>query len=678
VIGVDIASNKDLTKRFLADAAIPVPRGVVVRDRDAAIAALGDLGGAVVVKPLDGNQGKGVSLNLTTEDQVGKAFEIASGISSDVIVEQMFRGRDYRVIVVGGRMVAAAERRPAHVWGDGVHTIQELIDIENQDPQRGADHEKPLTKIKVDPVALAILEKHGRKLDDVPPEADMVLLRESANLSTGGSAKDVTDCVHESVRVIAERAARAIGLDVCGVDLVDPDISQPFRAGAGGIVEVNAAPGIRMHHHPADGPPRDVGAAIVDMLYPAGAPSRIPIVSITGTNGKTTTTRMIGHVLGETGLTVGMTTTDGIWIAGREIARGDMTGPWSAGVVLGDDLVDLAVLETARGGIFRAGLGYDWSDVAVLTNIQLDHIGQDGIETIEDILWIKSLVAQRVREGGTLVLNADDETLVTLPDHPKVARVPKHVVFFSLDPQNATVRRHADAGGTAYVLNGDSIEQHSRGARRTLARASDLPITVGGLARFQIYNAMAALAACIAVGCTPERAVSGLAAFRSDRHNAGRMNLYELDGRYVMLDYGHNPAALREMCAFVRRWSQGKATGVIGLPGDRADSLLRESARVAGCGFDSIIIREDLDLRGRRSGELPELIRSVLASEYPHLSMQTILDEVEAVRAAVAASQPGDIVIAFCEKVDRVAADVCSLGGKPVVELVPAAPQVSA
>jgi cyanophycin synthetase len=418
-IAVDLAGNKHLTKQQLAKAAIPVPRGCVVDSRQQAVACLTQLGGKVVVKPLDGNQGRGVSLNLFTEDQVAEAFDVAHEISSKVIIEELLQGRDYRIVVVDGRMVAAAERVPPHVWGDGVQTISQLIDRANQDPLRGNDHEKPLTKIKTDPIVLAILKKYGRTLDDVPAAGELVVLRESANLSTGGSAKDVTDQVHPSIRRLCERAARVIGLDVCGIDFVLPDITQPFT-GQGGIVEVNAAPGIRMHHHPSSGQPRDVGGAIVEMLYPAGAPSRIPILSITGTNGKTSVTRMIGHTISRTGRCVGMTTTDGIWIGGEEIARGDMTGPWSAQAVLSDPSVEAAVLETARGGILRSGLGYDWSDVAVITNIQADHIGQDGIQSIEDIARIKSLVAERVRDGGTLILNADEDVSRTIPNGRKI------------------------------------------------------------------------------------------------------------------------------------------------------------------------------------------------------------------------------------------------------------------
>src|SRR5215203_2946440 len=457
IIAVDLAGNKHETKRVLSDVGLPVPRGCVVEQRDDAIRALQFTDPPVVVKPLDGNQGRGVSLNLHSPEQVAEAFDIAASVSRRVIVEEMFVGNDYRVEMVDGRMVAAAQRIPAHVRGDSTHTISQLIDLTNHDPRRGNGHEKPMTKIHTDPLVIAILKRHGRTLSDVPADGELVLLRESANLSTGGEARDVTDRVHPTIRRLCERAARVVGLDVCGIDLVIADIEQPFTKG--GIVEVNAAPGIRMHHFPGEGEARDVAGAIVDMLYPDGAATQIPVIAITGTNGKTTVTRMIGRAFREAGQTVGMTTTDGIWIGDDEAARGDMTGPWSANVVLSDPSVDVAVLETARGGIMRGGLGFDWADVGVITNIDADHFGQDGIEGLDDIVRVKRLVAERVREGGTLVLNADDEHVRSVAVHPRVTAVPKRIVYFSLDSANPMVRYHVERGGTAFVMNGDWLEE---------------------------------------------------------------------------------------------------------------------------------------------------------------------------------------------------------------------------
>jgi cyanophycin synthetase len=662
VIGVDVAGDKELTKSLLDRAAIPVPRGMVVENVDDAVRALQALGGPVVVKPLDGNQGKGVSLNLFDESQVREAFEIARGFSKNVILERMLRGRDYRLVVVGWKLVAAAERMPAHVWGDGKHTIQELIDCENEDPSRGADHEKPLTKIKVDPVALAILKKHNRNLEDVPRDGELIMLRESANLSTGGSARDVTDEVHPSIRRTAERAARAIGLDVCGIDFVAEDISQPLDPNRSGIVEINAAPGIRMHHYPTQGTPRDVGGAILDMMYADGLTGRIPIVSVTGTNGKTTTSRMIAHAIARTGLRTGLTTTEGIYIDGEEIARGDMTGPWSAGVILGDDTIEAAVLETARGGIFRSGLGYDWSDVGVITNIQLDHIGQDGIETIEDIVWIKRLVAERVREGGVLVLNAEDPQLIALAQAERTLRVPKRIVYFSLDPENDVVRQHLQNGGTAYVLRDGWIEERSAHGHARIVDAESLPATMQGRARFQIANALAAAAAARALGVGIPEIADALMDFRNDRDNPGRMNLFSVNGRSVLIDYGHNPAALQGICEVVRKWPSGRAIAVFGLPGDRSDDLLRDSAKVLGCGFQEVILREDKDLRGRQPGELPRMLQEVIRSSHPDLPTEIVLDELEALDQALDRASDTDLVVLLCEKPDRVLAHLKSRG----------------
>jgi cyanophycin synthetase len=523
-LAVDAACDKALTKELLERAFIPVPRGVIARSREEAVAALDGLRPPLAVKPLDGNQGRAVSLRLTTAEQVAAAFDHAAALSPSVVVEEFLEGRDYRVVVVDGRMVAAAERVPAHVVGDGSHTVTELIEIENQSPRRGEGHEKPLTRLPLDDQTLACLSGAGRGLTDVPPAGERVFLRATANLSTGGTARDVTDDVHPVVARLCERAARVLGLDVCGIDLILPDIAEPVPEQGGGILEVNAAPGIRMHHHPSAGKPRDVGAAVINMLFPDDSDGRIPVVAVTGTNGKTTVTRMVGHVLGTAGQVVGLTTTDGIHIGGHRVATGDMTGLNSARVVLSDPAVDVAVLETARGGIVRRGLGYDWADVAVLTNIQADHLGQDGIDTLEDVLWVKSLVAERVRVGGTLVLNADDERLAALPDAPRVKKLRRQVVFFSLSEANPVVRAHRAGGGTAFVLRDGWLVEAEGGREQRLVEAAALPVTLGGRAHFQTANALAAAAACGALGLAPEQVAFALCHFRSDWDNPGRMN----------------------------------------------------------------------------------------------------------------------------------------------------------
>ena len=667
VIGVDIAANKHSAKRLLDEAGLPCPRGVVVETEQEALAALENLGAPLVVKPLDGNQGRGVSLNLRTPEQVIEAFRVAQEHSKLVVVEQLFTGRDYRVLIVNGRMIAASEKIAAHVTGDGVSTIRQLVDRANADPRRGDHHAKPLSLLKCDAVVDAYLRKAGKSFDDIPAEGERVFLRESANLSTGGEAWDVTDEVHPQIARMCERAARVVGLDICGLDFVCPDIGQPLPANAG-IIEANAAPGIRMHHFPSKGKARDVGAAIVDMLYPNRSNGRIPVITVTGTNGKTTTTRMISHVFSRDGRNVGMTTTDGIWIGGHEVAHGDMTGPWSAGVVLGDPSVEVAVLETARGGIVRGGLGYDWSDVAVVTNIQPDHIGQDGIETVEDIARIKALVPERVRDGGTIVLNADDEHVLALRNRPRIAEPERNTVLFSLNPMNIEVGRHAAEGGTAYVLRGDWIEEVRRGTERRMFRASNVPATFGGTAEFQIANVLACVAACRAAGLDSADIGAALESFDSNGQNNGRVNVYECAGRFVVVDYGHNAHAIDAICRMVTRWRPTRKCAVLGLPGDRTDELIREAAIAAARWFDRLVVREDKNLRGRRKGETPELICNAIRRDAPHVRIDVIDDEATAVRHAIDSAEPGEVIVSFCEHTDDIAVLLGGHCGSPIAD----------
>jgi cyanophycin synthetase len=664
-VAVEIAGDKDLTKTILEQAAIPVPRGRVIETEEEALSALGELGAPVVVKPLDGRQGQGVSLNLWTPEEVLLAFRIAREYSRHVIVEELFEGRNYRVLVVGGRVVAASERVPCHVRGDGAHTIGELVEIANRDPRRGEGHEKPLTRIDVDEIVLAYLAKVGRSLEDVPAAGDTVPLRESVNLSTGGSAKDVTDLVHPSVRFMCERAANAIGMDICGVDLVLRDIGLP-NGGGGGVIELNAAPGLRMHHHPSEGTPRDAGEAIIDMLYPDGADGRIPVISITGTNGKTTVTRMIGHVLQESGLTVGLTTTDGIHVGGHCVTEGDTTGPVSARTVLSDPSVDVAVLETARGGITRRGLGYDWSDVAVMTNIRPDHIGQDGIESLDDLVYIKSLVAERVRDGGTLILNADDEQLSRLLEIPRVREGDKRVVYFSTHDDHLLISRHLADGGTAYFVRGGWIIEADGSAERRVLDVSTVPATMMGTARYQVSNVLAAAAACRAHGVEPERIASALATFRSAEHNPGRGNLYKVAaGGYVMLDYGHNPDAFEAVCQMTSRWEGRHVTGIIGVPGDRDDATIEAAGRVAARGFNRLVIKEDADRRGRERGEVAKLLCRAAASEAPGLECRIVLDDTQALADELTTLAAGNVVVVFYDKLEPLLQVLRNFGATP-------------
>ncbi len=653
-IAVDVASDKHLTKNLLERASLPVPRGVTVVTKEEAVAALQEVDAPVAVKPLNGHQGKGVSLDLMAPEEVAAAFDIAREFSDAVVVEEYITGRNYRVLVVGGKMVAASERLPAHVVGDGSHTIAELVDIVNQDPRRGEGHENVLTRIRVDPIVRAYLEKSGRSLTDVPAAGEMVLLRESANLSTGGTAVDVTDAVHPDNARVCQRAARIIGLDICGVDLVTPDIRRPIQEAGGGIVEVNAAPGLRMHLAPSMGRPREVGEAIIDMLYPPGTSGRIPIVSITGTNGKTTVARLIAHILGTTGKTVGLTTTDGIMVGGEWIARGDTTGPASARSILIDPEVYIAILETARGGIARRGLGYDWSDISVITNVQLDHVGQDMIEGIDDLVHIKSLVAERVREGGTLILNADDEHVAGMARMPRVRKIEKQLVYFSLGGNPLLMERHLAAGGTAYFVRNGWIVEAAGQARRRVVRVASVPITMDGMAEFQVANVMAAVAACRAYGLPVERIASALVTFSADRHNPGRMTLYRVGSGYVMVDYGHNPPAFEAVCRMAARWSGNRVTAVVGVPGDRADSVIEQAGRSAAQGFERIIIREDEDLRGRAPGETAGLLQRAIQREAPECACRVILDEHEAIVTALREMESEELVVIFYDELEPV------------------------
>jgi cyanophycin synthetase len=665
-IGVEVAGDKDLTKARLAKASIPVPVGEIVRSEDEAVAALTSIGAPVVVKPLDGRQGKGVSLGLSEPGEVVAAFRIAREYSRDVLVEEMFEGRNYRVLVVGYKMAAASERIPCHVTGDGVHTVAELIDIENRNPLRGDGHEKPLTKIKKeDEILRAFMRKEGWGMEDVPGEGERVLLCAGMNLSTGGTAKDVTDEVHPTVRSLCERAARVMGMDVCGVDLVVSDIAEPF-GGTGGVIEINAAPGLRMHQFPGEGEPRDVGEAIVSMLYPEGTPSRIPIISITGTNGKTTVTRMLSHLFIEHGLMTGTTTTDGIYLNGEQVVRGDTTGPVSALTVLEDKAVEVAVLETARGGIVRRGLGYDWSDVGVMTNVGADHIGQDGIESVEDILWIKSLVAERVREGGTLVLNADDELLASLAERRAVKRVPKRYVYFSLRPDNPVLLESVAAGGTGYFYHDGKIFELENGEEHAVVEAAAIPATMNGAADFQIANALAAIAAARAWGLTREEVGASIARFRSDEENPGRANLYRVGHGYVMVDYGHNPDAFMAVCRMAAKWEGRRVTGIIGVPGDRDDSVVERAGRVAARGFHRVIIKEDKDLRGREPGEVAKLLCESVNDEWPGTECRIVLDEVKALREELQGMEEGQVVVIFYDRLEPVLGVLEERGAVPV------------
>ncbi|MCG0277897.1 MAG: cyanophycin synthetase [Thermanaeromonas sp.] len=648
-IAVDIAGDKALTKKLLKEFGLPVPRGMVVGSEEEAVAAALRLGFPIVVKPLRGNQGKGVFTNLKSESEVREAYKEAAAYGP-VLIEEHLPGRQYRLLVVKEKFLAACERTPAHVIGDGRHSVKELIELANLDPARGEGHDRPLTRLPLDSLTLFTLRRQGWALEDIPPKGATVFLRESANLSTGGTAVDVTNKVHPYNAWIAEEAARVIGLDVAGVDMVCPDISRPLSSTGGGIVEVNAAPGIRMHHFPLSGQPRDVAGAIVESLFPPGDDGRIPIVSVTGTNGKTTTARLIAYILGLTGLTVGLTTTDGIYIGGRLVEKGDAAGPASARRVLADRRVEVAVLETARGGILRAGLAYDRADVGIVLNISEDHLGQYGVETLEDLAYVKSLVVEAVKEDGFSVLNADDPLTLRMR-----SRARGKIIFFSLRANSPEVREHVARGGTAVYTRAGYIILARGSLKRRLIAVPAVTCTFKGLARHNLQNALAAVAACVALGVPLPVVARGLREFgRLPEHNPGRLMFQEIGDIKVIIDYGHNPAGFESVLRLARQISP-EVVAVIGVPGDRPDTSILKSGMVAGRLCQRLVLKEDKDRRGRSPGEVAGLLRrgAVAAGLSPD-KIQIVLNEGEAAFTALAQAGPGQVVVIFYEELEAV------------------------
>ncbi len=642
-ICADISTNKQLTKSILSEHQIPVPYGKVVYSELSAVIAARQIGTPVVIKPFDGNQGKGVFLNLTKEADIRRAYQEASRYSSGIIVEKFITGRDYRVLVVGGQVRAVAERLPACVTGDGVHTVRELVDIVNQDENRGEQHQKALTRIKLDSVADAVLQRNGLTVDSIPPEGQTVLLRENGNISTGGTAIDYTDRIHPDNAELAVQAASAIGIDIAGIDIVTEDITQSVYDTGGAIVEVNTAPGIRMHLYPSVGQPHNVAADIIDLLFPQTDACRLPIVSVTGTNGKTTVVRLISHVLAAAGHTVGMTSTSGTYIGEKCICKGDNSGPRSAKCLLANKAIDAAVLETARGGILREGLGYDLADVGVITNISEDHLGIDGLETLEDLAYVKSLVAETVKPDGYAVLNADD------PMTPGILkRVQAPLILFS----------KAEHIGEEYLfrefihvfVREGWIVVKDHGRRRRVVCVADIPITCNGMIECNVENSLTAVAALYGLHVSVAHIANGLKSFHS---NTGRFNLFALNGFRVMLDYGHNHAGYEQVINTCRKLGFKRLVGVIGMPGDRADTAIRSVAALCAASFDRLYIKEDDDLRGRQPREVAALFYdAVCDSGFEPQRAGIILSEKEALRTACAHAQPDDLIVVLYEKLE--------------------------
>jgi cyanophycin synthetase len=659
-IAVETASDKELTIKLLGDVGIPVPRHRRVRDEVAAAAAAEALGFPLVVKPLDVSHGRGVSLNLNSVDEVVSAFHIANEYASSVLVESYLPGNDYRVLVINGEVVAVAERVPAHVVGDGRHTIGELIEIVNRDPRRGFGHEKVLTKIKLNHQSELLLQRAGYTLETVLPAGERFFLAATANLSTGGTAIDRTTEINYETREIARRAALIVGLDVAGIDIITPDIAQPLREVGGGIVEVNAGPGFRMHLQPLEGTPRNVAKHVIDMLFPRGQPARIPILSVTGTNGKTTTARMVAHILKLNGQRVGLTTTDGIYIDGELYLKGDMTGPWSARTVLKDPTVDAAVLETARGGILREGLGFDRCEVGCVLNIASDHLGLRGVNSLEDLAEVKALVVEVVRDDGASVLNADDPLVAAMAE-----RAEGRLFYFSMhggETASELVKQHIADGGCAVVLQpgvrGEMIAIYDDEQYIPLLWTHLIPATLEGKARHNVANALAAAAMAYAHGVSVENIRQGLRTFTTSFYQApGRLNIFDEHPFRVLVDYGHNPAAFEAMRDLVARLRPGynRVIGVVSAPGDRRDQDIAAVGAIAGTMFDLLVLKEDDDRRGRAEGAIMAMLReAALGAGMPADGIVLGGGELNAVRHALGAAEPGDLLVIFADAITAV------------------------
>lgn len=649
ILAVELACDKEGTKKILRDAGVPVPRGTVIGYLDELEEAIEAVGGfPIVIKPLDGNHGRGITIDINSWEVAEEAYDAAREVSRQIIVERYYRGRDHRILVVNGKFVAVAERVPAHVKGDGLSTIEELIKKTNQDPRRGEGHDNVLTKIEVDRTSWQLLEKQSYALDTILPEGEICYLRATANLSTGGTAVDRTDDIHPENIWLAQRVAKIIGLDIAGIDVVTEDISRPLREVDGVIVEVNAAPGFRMHVSPSKGIPRNVAEPVLNMLFPPGTPSRVPIIAITGTNGKTTTTRLIAHLFKQTGQVVGYTTTDGTYIGDYLVEPGDNTGPQSAQLILQDPTVEVAVLESARGGILRSGLAFSTCDVGVVLNVAADHLGIGDINSIDQMAQVKSVVAETVMPNGYAVLNADDPLVSEMAE-----RVKGQVAYFSMNPDSPLIRYHTQQGGLAAVYENGYLSILKGDWTLRIDQAVNVPLTLAGRAPFMIANALAASLAAFAQGVRIEDIRSALATFSaSTQQTPGRMNLVNLGKFHALVDYAHNPHSYEALAGFVKNWP-GERIGVVGAPGDRRDEDFVTLGRLSAQMFDRILVKEDDDNRGKPRGDVARLICQGIAQVKPEARFEIILDETEAIQTALNSASLNGLVVVLPESVQR-------------------------
>jgi cyanophycin synthetase len=646
-IAVDMACNKELTKKMLDMASIPVASGSICVNEDDLAETIEKIGYPIVLKPLDGNHGKGASINVTNWEDAVSGLAFAKKYSNRIIVEKFITGFDFRILVIDNKLVAAAKRVPAHVVGDGKNTIQELIELTNLDPRRGYGHENVLTKIDVDRDTEDLLEKLNYTLETIPRKGETVYLKSTANLSTGGTSVDVTDMMHPENIFLAERISRVIGLDICGVDIMAENLTQPLKENGGVILEVNAAPGFRMHLAPSEGLPRNVAAPVIDMLYPPGKSCRIPIFAVTGTNGKTTTTRLLAHIVKNNGCKVGFTTSDGIYIQNHMMEKGDTTGPLSAEYVLRDPTVEFAVLETARGGILRSGLGFSRCDIGIITNIQEDHLGLNDIHTLDDLARVKATVVKSVKKDGWAILNADDEQCVKIGEE-----LDCKVAYFSMNEENPLIKKLCAEGKTVAVYENGFITIKKGEWKIRIERATHVPLTLGGKAKFMIANVLAATLASYLWGFKTEDISLSLQTFiPSAAQTPGRMNIFEFKKFKVLIDFAHNASGYKGVEEYLHSVEATKKIGIIAGVGDRRDEDIKECAKIAARMFDHIIIRQEKHLRGRTEEEIINLIMEGILESGRTVTHEIIPKEVEAIRHAINCAEEGSFITALSDVV---------------------------
>jgi cyanophycin synthetase len=646
-IAVDIACNKEQTKKMLDAASIPVANGGICVDEDDLDDVIQKIGYPIVIKPLDGNHGKGASINVKTREDAVDGLAYAKKYSHRVIVEKFITGHDFRVLIIDNKLVAAAKREPAHVKGDGKQTIQQLIEETNKDPRRGYGHENVLTQIDVDRDTTDLLEKLNYTLETVPKKGEVVYLKSTANLSTGGTSIDVTDMMHPENIFLCERISRVIGLDICGVDIMAENLTQPLKENGGCILEVNAAPGFRMHLAPSEGLPRNVAAPVIDMLYPPGKPSRIPIIAVTGTNGKTTTTRLLAHIVKNNGFKVGFTTSDGIYVQNHMMEKGDTTGPVSAEYILKDPTVEFAVLETARGGILRSGLGFSRCDIGIITNIQEDHLGLSDIHTLEDLARVKSTVVKSVKKDGWAILNAEDEQCLKIANELSC-----NIAYFSMDENNPKVKKFSKEGKIVAVYENGFITIKKGEWKIRVERATHVPLTMGGKAKFMIANVLAATLASYLQGFKTDDISLSLQTFiPSAAQTPGRMNIFEFKKFKVLIDFAHNPSGYKGIEDFLQSVDATKKIGIIAGIGDRRDEDIKECATIAARMFDHIIIRQEKYLRGRTEEEIIGLIMEGITASGRDVTHEIISKEVDAIKHAITNAGEGTFITALSDVV---------------------------